>query len=134
MLGDRAPFVTTRCNRPSLRHPVPRGLSQRAIETDFSGGVITSNGGVTLLRRADEQLDLTRPLAACFADCRRPELVVHDVESLVVQRLYGLALGYEDLNDHEDPRRDPALQAVIAKNGRDKRPPLFMLKSVTDWV
>ena len=85
------------------------------VETDFSGGVITSNGGVTLLRRADERLDLTRRVAACFTDYRRPELVVHEVELLVLQRLYGLALGYEDLNDHEDLRRDPALQAVAGR-------------------
>ena len=77
--------------------------------------MITSNGGVTLLSRADERLDLTRRVAACFSDCRQPELVVHDVETLVLQRLYGLALGYEDLNDHEELRRDPALQAVAGR-------------------
>ena len=77
--------------------------------------MITSNGGVTLLRRADDRLDLTRRVAACFADHRQPGLVVHDVETLVLQRLYGLALGYEDLNDHEELRRDPALQAVAGR-------------------
>ena len=105
----------TRCVPRSLRHPAPAGLFQRCIETDFSGGVITTNGGVTLLRRADEQLDLTRRVADCFTDYRRPGLVVHDVETLVLQRLYGLALGYEDLNDHEELRRDPALQAVAGR-------------------
>ena len=105
----------TRCVPASLRQTAPEGLSQRCIETDFTGGVITSNGGVTLLGRADEELDLTRRVAACFADYRRPELVVHAVETLVLQRLYGLALGYEDLNDHEDLRRDPALQAVAGR-------------------
>lgn len=111
----RPPRRVTRCVPPRLRQQAPDGLSQRSLETDFSGGVITSNGGVTLLRRADEGLDLTRRVAACFADCRRPELVVHEVETLVLQRLYGLALGYEDLNDHEDLRRDPALQAVAGR-------------------
>ena len=77
--------------------------------------MITSNSGVTRLRRADERLDLTRRLAACFTDYRRPELVVHDVETLVLQRLYGLALAHEDLNDHEDLRWDPALQAVAGR-------------------
>ena len=94
----------TGCVPPTLRQPAPEGLFQRSIETDFSGGVITSNGGATLLRRADERLDLTRRVAACFIDYRQPELVVHDVETLVLQRLYGLALGYEDLNDHEELR------------------------------
>ena len=105
----------TGCVPPPLRHQAPEGLTQRFIETDFAGGVITSNGGVTLLRRADERLDLTRRVAACFIDHRHPGLVVHDVETLVLQRLYGLALGYEDLNDHEELRRDPALQAVAGR-------------------
>ncbi len=111
----RPPRRVTRCVPPRLRHPAPESLPQRSIETDFSGGVITSNGGVTLLRRADERLDLTRRVAASFTDHRRPELVVHDVETLVLQRLYGLALAYEDLNDHEDLRRDSALQAVAGR-------------------
>ena len=105
----------TRCVPPTLRQRAPEGLSQRSIETDFSGGVLTSNGGVTLLSRADKRLNLIRRLAASFADYRRPELVVHDVETLLLQRLYGLALGYEDLNDHEELRRDPALQAVAGR-------------------
>ena len=88
------PRRVTRCVKPGMRHPAPEGLPQRTIETDFSGGVITSNGGVPLLRRADERLDLTRRLAACFTDHRRSELVVHDVETLVLQRLYGLALAH----------------------------------------
>ena len=105
----------TRRIPPTLRHPAPQGLSQRTIETDFSGGVLTSNGGVSLLRRADERLDLTRRLAACFTDHRNPALVVHQVETLILQRLYALALGFEDLNDHDDLRRDPALQAVAGR-------------------
>ena len=112
---QRSPRRVTRCVKPGMRHPAPEGLSQRTIEPDFSGGVITSNGGVALLRRADERLDVTRRLAACFTDHRRPELVVHDVETLVLQRLYGLALAHEDLNDHEDLRWDHALQAVAGR-------------------
>ena len=105
----------TGCVAPPLRQQGPEGLSQRSIETDFSGGVITSNGGVTLLRRADDRLGLTLRVVACFADHRQPGLVVHDVETLLLQRLYGLALGYEDLNDPEELRRDPALQAVAGR-------------------
>ena len=111
----RPPRRVTRCVQPILRHEAPASLPQRSIETDFTGGVITSNGGVPLLRRADERLDLTRRLAACFTDHRRPALVVHDVETLLLQRLYGLALAHEDLNDHEDLRWDPALQAVAGR-------------------
>ena len=115
------PRRVTRCVKPGMRHPAPEGLPQPTIETDFSGGVITSNGGVPLLRRADERLDLTRRLAACFTDHRRPELVVHDVETLVLQRLYGLALAHEDLNDHEDLRWDHALQAVAGRTTPRRR-------------
>ena len=110
--GDRR---GTQCVPAPLRQPAPEGLSQGSLETGFRGGVITSNGGVTLLSRADERLDLTRRVAACFTDYRHPRLVVHDVEIPVFQRLYGLALGYEDLNDHEELRRDPALQAVAGR-------------------
>ena len=85
----------------SPRRPLP------AVPRLISPEEITSNGGATLLRRADERLDLTRRVAACFIDYRHPP-VVHDVETLVLQRLYGLALGYEDLNDHEELRGDPA--------------------------
>lgn len=63
--------------------------------------MITPDGGRTLLSRADERLDLTRRVAACFLDHRQPGLVVHDVGTLLLQRVYGLALGHEDLNDHE---------------------------------
>lgn len=108
MPHKRPPQRVTRCIPPRLRQPAPEGLSQRWIETDFSGGVITSNGGITLLGRVDERLDLTRRVPACFTDHRRPALVVHEVETLVLQRLYGLALGYEDLNDHEELRHDRA--------------------------
>ena len=71
-------------------------------------------------------MDLTRRVAACFTDQRRPALVVHEVETLVLQRLYGLALGYEDLNDHEELCRDPALQAVagLTTPGRGDCAPL----------
>ena len=93
----------------------PQAFSSAPSRPISPAAVITSNGGVTLLRRADERLGLTRRVAACFTDHRRPELVAHDVETVVLQRFYGLALAYEDLNDHEDLRRDPALQAVAGR-------------------
>ena len=77
--------------------------------TDFSGGLLSSDGGVLLLRQIDRGLGLTRHLAGCFRDTRNALFVDHSVEQLLAQRLYGLALGYEDLNDHDTLRLDPLL-------------------------
>ena len=88
---------------------------------DFSGGFLSSDGGVLLLRQVDRSIGLTRGLARCFSDGRDQRFVEHSAEQLVAQRIYGLVLGYEDLNDHADLRRDPLL-AVAA----DKVDPLGM--------
>ena len=93
--------------------PTPQGLGQKHILADFSGGAVTSNGGALLLGLADASLDLTRRLGQCFDDHRDPALVVHEVQSLVGQRIVGLALGYEDLNDHEELRKDPVVGAIL---------------------
>jgi hypothetical protein len=86
---------------------------------DFSGGTLSSDGGVLLLRQVDARLGLTESLAQCFRDARQQVYVDHSVQQLLAQRLYGLALGYEDLNDHERLRLDPLLAAAC-----DKRDPL----------
>ena len=86
---------------------------------DFSGGTLSSDGGVLLLRQADAALGLTQGLAECFADGREQVYVDHSVRQLVAQRIYGLALGYEDLNDHAWLRLDPLLATAC-----DKRDPL----------
>jgi hypothetical protein len=74
----------------------------------FSGGQVSSDGAL-LLRQVDAGLGVTRALAGCFVDRRDPELLDHSVQELLAQRIYGLALGYEDLNDHAHLRRDPLL-------------------------
>jgi hypothetical protein len=79
----------------------------------FTGGSISSDGGALLLRQVEEHTGLIRQFAACFTDHRDPELIEHPLEHLVAQRLYGLALGYEDLNDHDLLRADPLLAAVV---------------------
>jgi hypothetical protein len=79
----------------------------------FDGGVITSDAGALLLGQTDRAIRLTARLAAGFSDARCPALVHHPVETLVMQRVVGIALGYEDLNDHDDLRRDPIL-ALLA--------------------
>jgi hypothetical protein len=91
----------------------------RHVQADFSGGHLSSNGGALLLRQIDRGLGVSRSLAACFLDRRDPRYVEHSLESLIAQRVHGLALGYEDLNDHNELRRDPLL-AVCA----DKSDPL----------
>ena len=73
----------------------------------FDGGTISSDGGALLLRQTDKRLNLLPRLAECFLDGRNQKLVEHSVQAMVAQRIYGLALGYEDLNDHEQLRNDP---------------------------
>jgi len=90
-------------------------LGPRSVQADFSGGLLSSDGGVLLLRQVDANLGLTQALAQCFQDERQQALVDHSVRQLLAQRLYGLALGYEDLNDHAQLRRDPLLAAACDK-------------------
>jgi hypothetical protein len=90
-------------------------LGPRRVQADFSGGTLSSDGGVLLLRQVDRALGLSRALAGCFTDWRNPALIDHSVDELLCQRLFGLALGYEDLNDHEQLRRDPLLATACEK-------------------
>ena len=87
----------------------------RQVVARFDGGTITTDGGGLLLREVDQRLNLLPRLAECFLDARSPLLVEHTVEQLVSQRVYGLALGYEDLNDHEQLRNDPLLGVLAGK-------------------
>ena len=92
--------------------PNPLGLAPvdgRAVVADFDGGAITSDAGALLLGATDRAIGLVERFAACFSDGRAAERVEHSVETLVGQRVFGLALGYEDLIDHDDLRHDPVL-------------------------
>jgi hypothetical protein len=82
------------------------------LHVDFGGGEVTSDGGVLLVRQADRKLGLTKQLAKVLSDGRRQASCDHDLERLLQQRLYGLVLGYEDLNDHDTRRHDVALQTA----------------------
>jgi len=98
-------------------------LGPRQVQADFSGGTLSSDGGVLLLRQADAALGLTQRLAECFVDRRQQIYVDHSVRQLVSQRIYGLALGYEDLNDHAWLRLDPLLATACEKRdplGQDR--------------
>src|SRR5271165_3611014 len=113
--------MTTECNQePFPFHP----LKQREIRGQFDGGSITSDAGGLLLREVEKRTGIIGQFASCFTDYRDPELVEHTVAELVGQRIYGLALGYEDLNDHEELRRDPLLAVLVDKHdpsGEDRR-------------
>ena len=95
----------------------------RAVVARFDGGRITSDAGALLLGATDRVLNLTQRLAACFKDSRDPAYTEHAVETLVMQRVVAIALGYEDLNDHEWLRLDPLLATACDKRdptGRDR--------------
>ena len=83
------------------------------MEARFAGGAITSNGGAVLLRQADRMLGLTEQAARVLDDPRRKASCRHSARSMLRQRVFGLALGYEDLNDHDELRSDPALQTAV---------------------
>ena len=92
----------------------------RRVEAAFTAGQVSSDGGSLLLREADRKINLLGRLAACFSDGRRPLLVKHQLPQMLAQRIYGLALGYEDLNDHEQLRSDPLLALLSGKRELDE--------------
>jgi len=90
-------------------------VERKMVGAAFDGGAITSNAGALLLGQLDHGLGVIRRFAECFTDRRDPRFVEHRLETLVGQRIFGLALGYEDLNDHDELRKDPALAVVAGK-------------------
>jgi hypothetical protein len=90
-------------------------VGRRAVMAQFDGGTITSNAGARLLTRVNRGLGLIRPFGRCFTDRRDPRYVEHSVETLVGQRVFGLPLGYEDLNDHDELRNDPVFAVLAGK-------------------
>ena len=104
--------MTTECTQVAFEF---QHLKKRAIRAQFDGGMITSDGGGLLLREVEKRSGIVRQFAACFTDYRNADLIEHTVEELVAQRVYGLALGYEDLNDHEELRNDPLLAVLVEK-------------------
>jgi len=92
----------------------------RRVEAEFTAGQVSSDGGALLLREADRKINLLGRLASCFSDGRSPILVRHRLSEMLAQRIYGLALGYEDLNDHEQLRSDPLLGLLAGKRELDE--------------
>src|SRR5947207_14956560 len=87
----------------------------REVVAAFDGGAITSDAGALLLGAADHAIKLTERFAACFHDARRQHLIEHEVATLLGQRVFGIALGYEDLNDHDELRHDPVMAMLAGK-------------------
>jgi hypothetical protein len=113
--------MTTECNAREFDF---QALGSRAVTARFDGGAITSDAGGLLLREVEAKTGILRRFAACFTDHRDPERVEHTVGELLAQRVFALALGYEDLNDHDALRHDPLLAVLVGKadpTGQDRR-------------
>lgn len=103
--------MTTHC--PSIKLPK---LGRRKVSACFDGGRISADGGALILQAADAALQITRRLAACFTDFRNPARCEHSLRDLVAQRLFGLVLGYEDVNDHDSLRDDSLLALALGRS------------------
>jgi len=103
----------TNCTADQLSFP---SFDRRKIEASFDGGDVSSDGGLPLLRQADRLLGLTRAMDAALNDSRDPQRVKHRQIDMLRQRVYGIALGYEDLNDHDTLRRDPLWQTAVERS------------------
>ena len=104
--------MRTECNPEAMRFT---RLERRDVVADFGGGAMTSNAGALLLGATDKTIALVERFAACFSDGRSAPRVVHDIHSMIGQRVFGIALGYEDLIDHDELRRDPVLGTVLGR-------------------
>lgn len=112
--------MSTQCISEQLEF---HALAKRQVVGRFDGGRITSDGGGLLLREVDARLGVMDRLAGCFIDHRDADLIEHDVRTLVAQRVFGVALGYEDLNDHDTLRSDSLLALLVGKadvSGQDR--------------
>jgi Transposase DDE domain group 1 len=103
----------TECTQSSFGF---KACGKREIVARFDGGTISSDGGALLLRQTDQRLNLLPRLAECFLDGRNQEQVEHSILEMLAQRIYGLALGYEDINDHEQLRTDPVFGILAGRN------------------
>lgn len=104
--------MNTHCKSSNLEL---QGPGRRTLTADFDGGHLSSDAGALLLRQLDDKLGILKRFADCFVDARDPGRIEHSVEDLLRQRIYGLALGYEDLNDHDQLRLDPLLATAVGK-------------------
>jgi Transposase DDE domain group 1/H-NS histone family len=104
--------MPTECSAQSLDFGAVEG---RRVEAAFDAGLVTSDAGALLLGATDRAIRMMDRFALCFHDERRPEYIEHEVATLVGQRVFGIALGYEDLNDHDELRHDPMMAILAGK-------------------
>jgi len=104
--------MPTQCSPEQLEFA---GVERRRVVAAFDGGTVSSDAGAVLLGHTDAAIGLIDRLAGCFVDQRDPRLIEHTVRTLLGQRVFGLALGYEDLNDHERLRHDPVMGTLLGK-------------------
>src|SRR5450755_2362015 len=110
--------MQTQCNAEQLQFSC---VERRRVVAAFDGGTVSSDAGALLLGRADQAIGLIDRLAGCFIDERDPDLIEHAVRTLIGQRVFGMALGYEDLNDHESLRHDAVFGALLGKLAAKRR-------------
>ncbi|MBN1509212.1 MAG: IS1380 family transposase [Sedimentisphaerales bacterium] len=111
--------MTTECTAQPI---VLQAGNDRTLVGQFNGGTICSDGGAILLKQVEQATGIIRQFAACFTDHRNPDLIDHTLYELIAQRVYALALGYEDLNDHNTLRRDVLLAALVGKRDPHAEP------------
>jgi len=104
--------MPTECNPDSYDFA---RVERRSVVAAFDGGAITTDAGGLLLGATDRAIGLVDRFAGCFQDVRAAELIEHEVKTLVGQRVFGIALGYEDLNDHDTLRHDPVMAVLAGK-------------------
>src|ERR1700677_500965 len=104
--------MPTQCNAEQLQFSC---VERRRVVAAFDGGTVSSDAGALLLGRTDEAIGLIDRLARCFIDERDPNLIEHAVGDMIGQRVFGMALGYKDLNDHESLRHDAVFGTLLGK-------------------
>ena len=113
--------MTTQCTTKQMEF---HGLGRRKVVGECTGDMISTDSGGLLLREVEKRTHILKRVAGCFVDYRDPDLIEHPVETLIKQRIMGLALGYEDLNDHDALRQDPMLallSEVADPSGQGRR-------------
>lgn len=105
--------MSTQCNSKPIHFS---SLRYKKIMADFNGGRITSDAGALLLREVDKQLGLVESINNCIDDPRHPSFTIHDQKAMLAQRIFAIAMGYEDLNDHQSLRDDPLMQTITEQN------------------
>ncbi len=119
--------TATRSIPKQFRFEQPKSLP---VVVNFTGGLVTSDAGLSLVAEIDRKLQITSQFAQCFQDYRKPNRIDHSIESLIAQRIYGLVMGYEDLNDHEELRHDPMFAIALQKRiGIESEPVILAGKS-----